>query len=181
MGAIWRRRVAARSGGPSKKTRSGLLRAGKAEEDPMSDLPKFPTDMTKYFTALKMPTLPSMPEVAALMETHKRNLAALAAANKLIFEGAQAITQRQVEVIRRQVTDVTEAAKMLAAPGDARERAMRQADLMKLAYEKSVADLREVEDLLRKSSTEALDLVHHRFIEAMDEVKAAVDKTPSEG
>ena len=32
-------------------------------------------------------------------------------------EGAQAITQRQVELIRRQVTDVTEAAKMLAAPG----------------------------------------------------------------
>jgi phasin family protein len=144
----------------------------------MSDLPKFPTDMTKYFSSLKMP---SMPEVAALMETHKRNLAALAAANKLVFEGAQAITQRQVEVIRRQVTDVTEAAKTLAAPGDARERSLRQAELMKQAYEKSVADLKEVEDLLRKSSTEALDLVHHRFIEALDEVRAAVDKAPSEG
>jgi hypothetical protein len=46
---------------------------------------------------------------------------------------------------------------------------------MKQAYEKSVADLKEVEDLLRKSSTEALDLVHHRFIEALDEVKAAVE------
>ncbi len=141
----------------------------------MSDTPKFPTDMTKYFSPMKLPT---MPEVAALMETHKKNLAALAAANKLVFEGAQAITQRQVELIRRQVTDVTEAAKMLAAPGDARERSMRQADLMKLAYEKSVSDLKEVEDLLRKSSTEALDLVHHRFIEALEEVKAAVEKGP---
>ena len=144
----------------------------------MSDLSKFPPDMTKYFSSLKMP---SIPEVAALMETHKRNLAALAAANKLIFEGAQAITQRQVEVIRRQVTDVTEAAKMLSAPGDAKERAVRQADLMKQSYEKSVADLKEVEDLLRKSSTEALELVHHRFIEAMDEVKAAVEKAPEQG
>ena len=94
----------------------------------MSDLSKFPTDMTKYFSSMK---LPSMPEIASLMETHKRNLAALAAANKLVFEGAQAITQRQVEVMRRQVTDVTEAAKLLAAPGDAKERAVRQADLMK--------------------------------------------------
>jgi phasin family protein len=147
-----------------------------AEEATMSDTPKFPTDMTKYFSSLKLPT---MPEVAALMETHKRNLAALAAANKLVFEGAQAITQRQVELIRRQVTDVTEAAKMLTAPGDAKERAVRQAELMKLAYEKSVSDLKEVEDLLRKSSTEALDLVHHRFIEALDEVKAAVEKGPA--
>jgi phasin family protein len=141
----------------------------------MSDLPKFPTDMTKYFSSLK---LPAMPEVAALMETHKKNLAALAAANKLVFEGAQAITQRQVELIRRQVTDVTEAAKMLTAPGDSRDRAVRQAELMKHAYEKSVADLKEVEDLLRKSSTEALDLVHHRFVEALDEVRAAVEKGP---
>ncbi len=144
----------------------------------MSDLSKFPPDMSKYFASMKMP---SMPEVTALMETHKRNLATLAAANKLIFEGAQAITQRQVEVMRRQVTDVTEAAKLLAAPGDAKERAVRQADLIKQAYEKSVADLKEVEDLLRKSSTEALELVHHRFVEAMDEVKAAVEKGPSEG
>ena len=144
----------------------------------MSDLPKFPTDMTKYFSSLK---LPAMPEFAALMETHKRNLAAFAAANKLVFEGAQAITQRQVEVIRRQVTDATEAAKMLATPGDAKERTARQAELMKQAYEQSVADLREVEDLLRKSSTEAMNLVHHRFIEAMDEVKAAVEHTPPAG
>jgi phasin family protein len=144
----------------------------------LSDLSKFPPDMAKYFASLKVP---SLPEVAALMETHKRNLAALAAANKLIFEGAQAITQRQVEVIRRQVTDVTEAAKLLAAPGDAQARAGRQAELMKQAYEKSVADLKEVEDLLRKSSAEALELVHHRFVEAMDEVKAAVEKAPSAG
>jgi phasin family protein len=143
----------------------------------LSDLSKFPPDMAKYFASLKVP---SLPEVAALMETHKRNLAALAAANKLIFEGAQAITQRQVEVIRRQVTDVTEAAKLLAAPGDAQARAGRQAELMKQAYE-SVADLKEVEDLLRKSSAEALELVHHRFVEAMDEVKAAVEKAPSAG
>jgi len=97
-----------------------------------------------------------------------------------VFEGAQAITQRQVEVIRRQVTDVSEAARVLAAPGDARERTLRQAELMKQAYEKSVADLKEVEDLLRKSSTEALELVHHRFVEALDEVRSAVDKAPSE-
>jgi phasin family protein len=144
----------------------------------MSDLPKFPTDMTKYFSSLK---LPSMPEVAALMETHKRNLAALAAddLDLALCDRLRAFEHQLVG--RRQVTDVTEAAKVLAAPGDARERATRQAELMKQAYERSVSDLKEVEDLLRKSSTEALDLVHHRFVEAMDEVKAAVDKPPSEG
>jgi phasin family protein len=140
----------------------------------MSDLPNFPIDITKYFSALSM--LPAFPEVTALVETQKRNLAALAAANKLIFEGAQAITQRQVEVIRRQVTDATEAARVLATTVNPQERTLRQTEMLKTAYEKSVSDLKEVEDLLRKSSTEALDLVHSRFLEAVDEVKAAVEK-----
>lgn len=136
----------------------------------MSDLP----DFTKYFSSLSM--LPAFPEVTALVETQKRNLAALAAANKLIFEGAQAITQRQVEVVRRQVTDATEAARVLATTIDPKDRAARQAELVKTAYEKSVSDLKEVEDLLRKSSAEALGLVHARILEAVDEVKAVVEK-----
>ena len=140
----------------------------------MSDLPNFPGDLTKYFASLNM--LPAFPAVTALMETQKRNLAALTAANKLIFEGAQAITQRQVEVVRRQVADATEAARLLATTTNPQERTVLQTEMLKSAYEKSVSDLKEVEDLLRKSSTEALGLVHSRFLEAVDEVKAAVEK-----
>ncbi len=80
--------------------------------------------------------------------------------------------------MRRQVSDVTEAVKTLNASADAKERAAKQADLIKIAYEKSVSDLKEVEDLMRKSSAEALDLVHRRFIEALDEVKTVVAKPP---
>jgi phasin family protein len=144
----------------------------------MSDLPQFPMDITKYFTSLSM--LPAFPEVTALLEVQKRNLATLAAANKLLFEGAQAITQRQVEVVRRQVADATEAARVLATTVNPQERTLRQTELVKTAYEKSISDLKEIEDLLRKSSGEALELVHSRFLEAVDEVKAAVEKkTPA--
>lgn len=140
----------------------------------MSDVPNFPVDFAKFFSSLNL--LPNFPEVTALVETQKKNLAALTAANKLIFEGAQAITQRQIEVVRRQVTDATEAARVLATTVNPQERARLQTELVKEAYEKSVSDLKEVEDLLRKSSTEALGLVHARVLEAVDEVRAVVDK-----
>lgn len=142
----------------------------------MSDLPQFPTDLTKLFSSF---SFPAGPEMMALMETQKRNLAALAAANKLIFEGAQALTQRQMEVMRRQMTDVAEATRALTMVTDPKERSVRQTELVKTAYEKSVSDLREVEDLLRKSSGEALDLIHGRFLEAMDEVKGVMDRKTS--
>ncbi|HTI03576.1 MAG TPA: TIGR01841 family phasin [Acidisoma sp.] len=139
----------------------------------MSELPQTPTDFTKFFSSF---SFPAGPEMTALMETQKRNLAALAAANKLLFEGAQAITQRQMEVMRRQMTDVAEATRSLTTVTDPKERTVRQTEMVKTAYEKSVADLREIEDLLRKSSGEALDLIHGRFLEAMDEVKGAVER-----
>jgi phasin family protein len=142
------------------------------------DAMKTASDMTtKYFSSFKPP---AMPEMTALMEMQKRNLSALAAANKLVFEGAQAIAQRQVELMRRQVSDVSEAVKTLNSSVDAKDRAAKQADLIKLAYEKSVSDLKEVEDLMRKSSAEALELVHRRFVEAMDEVKTVVAKPSGE-
>ncbi|WP_284946115.1 phasin family protein [Acidisoma cladoniae] len=138
------------------------------------DAMKTASDMTtKYFASFKPPALP---EMSALMEMQKRNLSALAAANKLVFEGAQAIAQRQVELMRRQVSDVSEAVKTLNSSVDAKDRTAKQAELIKLAYAKSVADLKEVEDLMRKSSAEALELVHRRFVEAMDEVKTVVVK-----
>ncbi|GAB0116202.1 phasin family protein [Acidisoma sp. 7E03] len=139
----------------------------------MSDLPQFPTDFTKLFASF---SFPASTEMTALMETQKRNLAALTAANKLLFEGAQAITQRQMEAMRRQMTEVAEATRSLVTVTDPKERTVRQTDLVKSAYEKSVSDLREVEDLLRKSSSEALDLIHSRFLAAMDEVKSAMDR-----
>lgn len=139
----------------------------------MSDLPKFPGDLTKFFSSF---SFPAGPELASLVETQKRNLAALAAANKLIFEGAQALTHRQMEVVRRQMTDVAEAARSLTTVTDPKERTLRHTELLKTAYEKSVSDLREVEDLLRKSSTEALEVIHGRFLAAIDEVKDVMDK-----
>lgn len=139
----------------------------------MSDMPKFPVDFSQFLAAMQMPMAP---ELTALMETHKRNLAALTAANKLIFEGAQSITQRQMEVMRRQMTDLTQATTMLTTTAEPKERAARQAEMLRSAYENSVSDLREVEDLVRKSSAEALNLIHGRFLAAMDEVKSVINK-----
>ncbi len=134
-------------------------------------------DMARMFSGAKLP----MPELTALMEMHRRNLETLTVANKMIFEGAQAIGQRQMELVRRQMTDLTEAARSLSTASGPGERAVKQTELLKSAYQKSVDDLRELEDLLRSSSTEALSMVHKRFLDSLDELKLAVEKEKPAG
>ena len=48
--------------------------------------------------------------------------------------------------------------------------------MLKAAYERAVANMREVADLIQKSNTEALSLINQRFAEAMDEVKTMAAK-----
>jgi phasin family protein len=56
-------------------------------------------------------------------------------------------------------------------------RAARQAELLKQAYERSVANIKEIGDLIQQSNAEAMTLLNKRFTDAMDEVKALADQS----
>ena len=47
---------------------------------------------------------------------------------------------------------------------------------MKAAYERAVANMKELSDLIQHSNAEALALINKRFAEAMDEVKTLAQK-----
>jgi phasin family protein len=48
--------------------------------------------------------------------------------------------------------------------------------MLKHAYERAVANMQEMRDLIQQSNAEALALINQRFVEAMDEVKALAEK-----
>jgi phasin family protein len=48
--------------------------------------------------------------------------------------------------------------------------------MLKAGYERAVANMKEVADLIQKSNAEALTLLNKRFAEAMDEVKTMAAK-----
>jgi phasin family protein len=121
-------------------------------------------------------TLPSMPGMEALLDAHKRNMEALAEANRIAIEGAQAVAKRQGEMMQQALAELGETVRALAAPEGAQARTARQADLLKQAYDRAVANTRELAELIRRSNGEALDVLNKRFAEAMDEVKTLVEK-----
>jgi phasin family protein len=121
--------------------------------------------------------LPAMPDLEALAQAQRRNLEALSAANRVALEGAQMVARRHMEILQQAMSETTEALRSLAAAGESPQaRAARQAELLKTAYERAVANLKEVADLIQKSNAEALAVLNRRFAEAMDEVKAMMTK-----
>jgi phasin family protein len=133
--------------------------------------PKFPAagmmkdfDFSKLFSEMKVP---AMPDMEAVLATHKRNLEAMAEANRLALEGAQAVARRHVEIMQANM------ASMAEAPAS---RAAKQADLLKQAYENAVSNTRELGDLIQKSNAEAMQKLNGRFSEAMTEIKTLFKK-----
>lgn len=137
--------------------------------------PNFP-DFTKFFAEMKMPALPDM---EAFVAANRRNIEAISAANRIALEGAQAVSRRHMEIMQQSMAEMTEAVKVLAAPGVPQAKAARQADLLKGIYEHAVTNIQELGDLIQKSNAEAVGLLNKRFVEALDEVKALAEAKPA--
>jgi phasin family protein len=71
---------------------------------------------------------------------------------------------------------MTDAMRSMAGNESPQDRANRQAELLKTGYERAVANMKEIADLIQKSNAEALGLLNKRFAEAMDEVKQMAAK-----
>jgi phasin family protein len=130
-------------------------------------------DFKKLFAEMK---LPAMPDIDAFIAANKRNMETLSAANRVALEGAQAVAKRHMEILQSTMSELSEGMKALAAAEAPQAKAAKQAELMKLAYEHSVANMKELGDLIQHANAEAVGLLHNRFVEAMDELKAMAEK-----
>lgn len=130
-------------------------------------------DMMRMLSEFRMPM---MPDLEALASSQRRNLEALSQANRVALEGAQAIARRHMEILQQGVAELTQSMQSLSVQ-DPQGAAARQAELMKGSYEKAVGNMKELADLIQKSSEEALSVLNKRFAEAMDEIRTLGPKT----
>ncbi len=135
-------------------------------------------DFAKMFQEMK---LPPVPDLEALSTAYRRNMEALSGANRIALEGAQAVARRHMEIMQQTMAEMTETMRTLAAADAPQAKAAKQADLLKHAYERAVANAKELSDLIQRSNSEALALLNRRFVEAMDEVKTLMEKAKSAG
>lgn len=120
--------------------------------------------------------VPGMPDAEALMRAHQRNMEALSAANRIALEGAQAVAKRHMEIMQQTMAELTETLKALASSEGPQEKAVRQAELLKAAYERAVANTREVGDLIQRANGEAMGALNQRVAEAIEELTQLVGK-----
>jgi len=133
-------------------------------------------DMTKLTDMQKLSESFVVPGVDAqvLMDTQRKNVETLTAANRAAYEGAQAIAQRQAEIMRDLSSEAVKATRELTVAGTPQDQFAKQAEFMKQSYEAAVANLRELTEMNAKSGAAVVDLLNKRVTETLDEMKKAV-------
>lgn len=126
--------------------------------------------MTKMMPDFKLPTF----DFTAVLASQRKNFEALTAANQLALEGMQAVFRRQSELVRESLEESSKLVSDFLAVGTPEEKVVKNVDLMKGAFEKTLSNVKEVTTLISKSQTEASDVITGRVKEGIEEVKSAI-------
>ncbi len=124
------------------------------------------------FNAYQIPNL----DTSALLESQKKNLDALIAANTAAFEGGQELLKQQAEMLQQAIKDATEAATALAGSSNPKALAEKQTELVQAAFEKALANSTKLSELVKKNQDDVSKMVNQRVSESLQEIKEAINK-----
>ncbi|MEO1224686.1 MAG: phasin family protein [Pseudomonadota bacterium] len=128
--------------------------------------------MTKFVGDFKVPGI----DVDAMLAAQQKNLQAVTEANKLAIEGLQAVAKRQAEVLKQSMEEMASTMQQMMANGAPQDKMARQAELAKEGFEKVLANMKEVSEMVAKSNTEAAEVLSKRISEQLEEIKQTAEK-----
>ncbi len=117
-------------------------------------------------------------DLSAVLETQRRNVEALTQANQRAFESAQAMLDRQMEMLKEAMTEASGALSNLSATKSPTNAAAKQGELLKQLMERALANLREMTDFMTKANADALKTIRKRVEESMKEIREVSKKRP---
>lgn len=108
-----------------------------------------------------------------MFSTQRRNIEALSEANQAVVEGCQAASRCQAEAVRENVESLLKSSKDMFNGGTPEANISKQADFARSLFENTLANLREISEMVTKSSFEAFDVLNRRAAETMEEFSKA--------
>lgn len=120
-------------------------------------------------------------DLGAVVDAQRRNLEALAQANQVAAEGMKALAQRQAEILRQTMEQTGAAMRDLMAPSSPEDKAARQTEIAKTAFERAVANARELAEMVTRAQQEAGDVIAKRMAAGMEELKSLIETSQKRG
>lgn len=127
-------------------------------------------DFTKALQEAKLPNV--NPE--ALFEAQRKNMDALIEANKAAAAGYQDLVNKQLAIFEQTIAEAQEQLKSAELKLDA-ETAKERSELARAAFEKAIANMKDLAETAHKANSDAYEIVSKRVKESVNELKALAE------
>jgi len=124
-------------------------------------------DLQTLMTQFSVPGV----DLAALIESRRKDIDALVAANQSALEAAQALARKQTEMLTQAMQDIQQATRE-AASGVGLGDPAKQTAAARKAIEKAIADMKELAEMAKDSQKDALAHLTQRANEHLQEIRA---------
>ena len=103
-------------------------------------------------------------------DSQRENIKALQAANQAAVQGWQNLMTRQAEQLRESF-EAWQQAIGASAKGDPAAVAQKQLEMGQQAFEKALANMRELAEIAARAQSDAADIIRKRFEESLKELQ----------
>lgn len=140
-------------------------------------------EFTKYFDVSKVLEMPRAFQdfkapngfsMEAMMDAQRKNIQALTAAMQTIAEGWQGVVRRQSETVREAIKENSSLMSDMMSSGTPEDKVARQIELARSSFERSMANGKEIAEMVTQLHYDAMEVISGRMGECADEVRSMV-------
>jgi phasin family protein len=134
-------------------------------------------DITGLLEKFKLPGF----DIDTFVESRKQDIDAVTRATTAAFSGAQSIVDKQTELLKTVLTEVSDALRTL--PSDAAKPAellRKQQELANDALTSALASMKEIAETVRVSQSEILEIASNRVRSNVEEIRRLVKRPDNE-
>lgn len=132
-------------------------------------------DLAKTFSQFQVPGI----DMAPIIEARRKDMEVLIAANTSAFEAWQAVARKQIDVFTQTVQGLQEAAQAMASEGGTAPDLKKQTELAQNVYQKALADMTTIAQMVQKAQTEAMESITQRAQQSLDEMRKLMPQQPA--
>lgn len=129
-------------------------------------------DFSKMLEQFKLPGV----DMTSVIDARRKDIEALTEANKLAYEGMQALVQKQTEMLSSTMQQLQAAAQHLSPGGNPAEAMAKQGEFMQQSLHKAFENMRELAEIAKKSQAEAMAAITRRAEENVQEAKSMMQR-----
>ncbi len=123
-------------------------------------------NLDKLLEQFKVPGV----DVGAIVESRRKDMEALIAANQTAVNAMQQIAKKQTEILTQAFQSAQEGAQRLGQGVGGAIDPVKQTDLTRKAYEKALNDMKELAEIAQKAQTTAMSGITARAQQSVQEL-----------